>query len=94
MRALMVLAAACGGSALDGPNDLPNGCPSPRSRYKTDVAQQATMDFTPLRHVVAQRQSILTQVCSCRMPPEGEPAPSAPERALLLGWLTCGSPTN
>jgi uncharacterized membrane protein len=109
LLALAFLAAACGSSALNCPNDLPNGCQNPVPSYKTDVApivqthclkchapggQEASIDFTTYQHVFARRQSILTQVFSCRMPPEGEPAPTAAERALLLGWLTCGSPNN
>jgi hypothetical protein len=104
-----LLLAACGGGVADCPNDLPATCPSPMPSYKTDVqpivsnhclkchspgGEEASKDFTTYQNVFLQRGPILTQFYSCRMPPEGEPRPTAQERALLLGWLTCGSPNN
>jgi hypothetical protein len=105
-----LLVAACGGSTpLNCPNDLPASCPSPPPSYRTDVApiisarclgchapgkQEASKDFTTYPNVFSQRQPILTQVFSCRMPPEGEPRPTAQERAQFLAWLVCGAPDN
>jgi len=104
-----LLAAACGGAPFDCPNDLPQSCPSPVPSYKTEVqpiinshclkchspgGQQASIDFTTHQNVFAQKGPILTQTYSCRMPPQGEPRPTPQERALLLGWLVCGSPNN
>jgi len=103
-----LLLAGCGGS-LDCPNDLPATCPTPAPSYVNDVAplisahclkchapggQEASKDFTNYPNVFSQRSAILNQFYSCRMPPEGEPRPTAQERALLLGWLVCGAPNN
>jgi hypothetical protein len=106
----VLLAAACGGgSPVDCPNDLPQVCPSPIPSYKTDVApiiqahclkchapggQEASKDFTTYANVSAQKGPILTQFYSCRMPPEGEPRPTEPDRLTFLSWLLCGSPNN
>ncbi len=109
LLALAMLGAACGGTALNCPNDLPAACPTPAPSYRNEVApiitsrclkchapggQEASKDFTTYANVFAQRQPILTQTYSCRMPPEGEPRPTDPERATLLAWLVCGSPDN
>ena len=106
---LAVLAAACGSTAINCPNDLPPGCPTPVASYRNEVApiitahclkchapggQEASKDFTTYTNVFNQRQAILTQFYSCRMPPEDEPRPTNAERATLLGWLVCGSPNN
>ncbi|MGZ3454192.1 MAG: hypothetical protein ACXVEF_31595 [Polyangiales bacterium] len=44
--------------------------------------------------IFARRTTVLTQVYSCKMPQEGEPALSADERAKLLMWLVCKAPNN
>lgn len=100
---------SCGSSGPPCPNDLPAACPSPTPSYSQQVApiisahclkchapggQEASKDFTTWSGVSFYRQPILTQFYSCRMPPEGEPRPTDQERALLLGWLVCGSPNN
>jgi hypothetical protein len=107
--AVLVVASCGGGSPADCPNDLPMTCPSPVPSYHNDVApimsvrclgchapgkEQASKDFTTYERVFAQRQPILTQLFSCRMPPEGQPRPTAQERAQFLGWLVCGAPDN
>ena len=104
-----VVLAGCGSSGPPCANDLPATCPSPQPSYATDVApiiqahclkchapggQEASKDFTTYQHVFDQRLAILNQFYSCRMPPDGEPRPTSQERALLLGWLVCGSPNN
>ena len=106
---LALLLVACGSSGPPCPNDLPAACPSPVPSYAQDVkpiisahclkchapgGQEASKDFTTYSNVFLQRQPILTQFYSCRMPPEGEPRPTAEERAMLIGWLVCGSPNN
>ena len=37
----------------------------------------------------SQRGNVLFQLSSCRMPPEGEPQPTAAERDLILSWFAC-----
>jgi len=104
-----VLLISCGGSVADCPNDLPAACPSPVPSHATDVkpiitahclkchapgGQGSSKDLTTYANASTQKQAVLTQSYSCRMPPQGEPRPTAGERALLLGWLVCGSPNN
>jgi hypothetical protein len=77
--------------------------------YKNDVApiiqarclkchspggQEAVRDYTTYQGVYFYRQSILTRVHDCTMPPQGESPPDSQERALLFGWLVCGAPNN
>jgi len=106
----LVLLAACGGSeSVSCPNDLPQGCPSPVPSYRDQVAavignrcgschapggQEASLPFTTYPQVFGSRSTILNQVYHCVMPPAGNPAPDAQQRALLLGWLVCGAPDN
>jgi hypothetical protein len=52
------------------------------------------MPFTSYQAVFNSRGLILDQVYHCVMPPAGNPAPDAQERALLLRWLVCGAPNN
>ncbi len=52
------------------------------------------MPFTSYQAVFNSRGLILDQVYHCVMPPAGNPAPDAQERALLFGWLLCGAPNN
>ncbi len=107
--ALILLAGCGGGSGVSCPNDLPNGCPDPAPSYRNQVAgvianrclschspggQEASMPFTSYQAVFNSRGLILDQVYHCVMPPAGNPAPDAQERALLLGWLVCGAPNN
>jgi len=107
--ALILLAGCGGGSGVSCPNDLPNGCPDPAPSYRNQVAgvianrclschspggQEASMPFTSYQAVFNSRGLILDQVYHCVMPPAGNPAPDAQERALLFGWLLCGAPNN
>lgn len=41
--------------------------------------------------LLARRQTLLSRIYACVMPPEGAPALSASERAALLEWLVCGA---
>jgi hypothetical protein len=56
--------------------------------------QEEVLPFTSYQQVFNSRSAILNQVYHCVMPPAGNPAPDAQERALLFGWLVCGAPNN
>jgi hypothetical protein len=91
------------------PNDLPKACPSPQPSYAKDVApiiearctgchapnrQEASILLTDYDHVNKVKSEVLTNLYGCRMPPDGEPAPTEEERQAILGWLVCGAPNN
>jgi hypothetical protein len=40
------------------------------------------------------RQTVLSRIYSCVMPPEEAPPLDAEERSVLLAWLVCGAPDN
>jgi hypothetical protein len=40
------------------------------------------------------RQTVLSRIYSCVMPPDGAPPLRAEERRVLLAWLVCGAPDN
>jgi uncharacterized membrane protein len=103
------LLAACGGSESVNCPNLSTNCPSPAPSYANDVrpilnarcttchspgGQEAVRDFTTYAGVFAQRQPMLTQVYSCRMPPAGNAQPTTQERQTLVAWLVCGAPNN
>ncbi|MGZ3417961.1 MAG: hypothetical protein ACXWUG_16175 [Polyangiales bacterium] len=90
------------------PNDLPAACTTAPS-YASEVApivsahclkchsKGGVEESVPLdgySAIFARRTTVLTQVYSCKMPQEGEPALSADERAKLLMWLVCKAPNN
>lgn len=100
--------AACGGSAPENtcPSDLPATCPDASLRY-SDVeplfatycvrchsagGQAQSRPLATYEDVFAQRSAALNQLYSCKMPLPGEPAPTGPDRARLLGWFVCGAP--
>ena len=105
----VALMAACGGSEpVDCPN-LSTTCPDPKPSYASDVrpiinarcttchspgGQEASRDFTTYGGVFQQRQAVLTQAYSCRMPPAGNAQPTTQERQTLVAWLVCGAPNN
>jgi len=104
-----VLIGACGGSESVNCPNLSTTCPSPQPSYATDVrpilnarcttchspgGKEAVRDLTTYSGVFSQRQAVLTQVYSCRMPPSDAPQPAAQERSVLVGWLVCGAPNN
>jgi len=83
----------------DCPNDLPQSCQADTS-YKTSVApiiqahclkchapgaRKPPRTSPRTRNVSGQKGPILTQFYFCRMPPEGEPRPTEPERLTFLG---------
>jgi len=37
----------------------------------------------------SQMGEVLFRISSCRMPPEGEPQPTAAEREVILSWFAC-----
>jgi cytochrome c5 len=55
---------------------------------------QSPRIFESYEDVFEQRRGMLTQIYSCRMPPEGSPALSSTERRALLQWFVCGAPDN
>jgi cytochrome c5 len=99
-----------GGDAASCPNDLPASCPASPPSYQNDVeailqrrctgchvdgGEGAPVVLTTYGDVHKQRQSVLTQVYSCRMPRSDAPSQlSADERKALLEWLVCGAPNN
>jgi hypothetical protein len=50
--------------------------------------------FETYEGVFAQRQTVLSRVYGCVMPPRDAPALSPEERAVLLEWLVCGAPED
>src|SRR5918911_16984 len=106
--AAVLLAACGGGSEVNCPN-VSQTCPSPAPSFASDVrpiinarcvtchspgGQEAVRDYTTYSGVFAQRQPMLTQVYSCRMPPAGNPQPTTQERQTIISWLVCGAPNN
>jgi hypothetical protein len=50
--------------------------------------------FAERDDVSSARQTVLTRIYSCVMPPEGAAPLTAEERGVLLAWLVCGAPDN
>jgi hypothetical protein len=44
--------------------------------------------------VFRQRQTVLSRIYSCVMPPDEAPALTSSERQALLAWFVCGAPDN
>lgn len=40
------------------------------------------------------RTEVFLQISSCKMPPEGEPRPTAAERTKILSWFACCSASD
>jgi uncharacterized membrane protein len=91
------------------PNDLPASCPTPPPSYTNDVAKvlaarcvkchgkggvEETKPLDTYANVYSRRTTVLTQIYSCAMPPEGEDQLTAEERKTLLSWLVCKAPNN
>jgi cytochrome c5 len=55
---------------------------------------QSTQIFETYDDVFDQKRGMLTQIYSCRMPPEGAVQLSSEERKALLQWFVCGAPDN
>lgn len=50
--------------------------------------------FDEYDDVYSTRQTLLTRVYSCVMPPEGAASLTLVERRALLQWFVCGAPEN
>jgi uncharacterized membrane protein len=50
--------------------------------------------FASYADIFDQRRGMLTQIYSCRMPPEGAVQLMSGERSALLQWFVCGAPDN
>jgi uncharacterized membrane protein len=109
MLAAGLLLAACGGSEQVNCPNLSTVCPSPPPSYANDVrpilnarcttchgpgGQEAVRDLTTYQGVFQQRQAVLTQVYSCRMPPSDAAQPTSQERQTIISWLACNAPNN
>jgi uncharacterized membrane protein len=61
-----------------------NSCHFPGNSQSEDV-------FVDYAGVYAQRQTVLTRIYSCVMPPAAAAPLTSEERATLLEWLVCGA---
>jgi hypothetical protein len=50
--------------------------------------------FEEYDDVYSRRQTVLTRVYSCVMPPEGAASLTPEQRRTLLQWFVCGAPEN
>jgi hypothetical protein len=64
-----------------------NSCHFPGNSQSEDV-------FADYAGVFSRRQTVLTRIYSCVMPPAAAAALTLEERATLLQWLVCGAPDN
>lgn len=55
---------------------------------------QSARVFESYADIFEQRRGMLTQIYSCRMPPEVSVQLTAGERSALLQWFVCGAPDN
>jgi hypothetical protein len=55
---------------------------------------QSRYVFSDHADVYADRQTILTRIYGCVMPPDGAPQLTPDERRVLLEWFVCGAPDN
>ena len=55
---------------------------------------QSRYVFTEHDDLYSERQTVLTRIYACVMPPAGAPSLSPVERQTLLAWLVCGAPDN
>jgi uncharacterized membrane protein len=55
---------------------------------------QSSDVFDDYDDVYSTRQTVLTRVYSCVMPPEGAASLTLAERRTLLQWFVCGAPLN
>lgn len=64
-----------------------NGCHFPGNTQSEDV-------FTEYEDIFDQRQTVLTRIYSCAMPPPGVASLGTSERQTLLRWFVCGAPAD
>jgi hypothetical protein len=103
---LMVGLAACGSDPCPGP---PPTCPQTVPHYQPDVSNAiqanctichfpggtgASWPLTTYDEVYAIRDSVQSQIASCKMPPPGWPPMTPAIREMVLAWLVCGAPNN
>lgn len=50
--------------------------------------------FAEREDLAEARQTVLTRIYGCVMPPEGAQPLGEEERRVLLAWLVCGAPDN
>jgi hypothetical protein len=50
--------------------------------------------FSDYDEVYSARQTVLTRIYGCVMPPDGAPQLTPDERRVLLEWFICGAPDN
>lgn len=62
-------------------------CHYPGNRQSSDV-------FTEYDDVYSERQTVLTRIYACVMPPAAAPALTPDERRTVLSWFVCGAPEN
>lgn len=103
----MAGAASEGLCPSDLPNRA--ACPGATPSYRRDVAPileqrcatchypgntQSGDVFADYDDVYSLRQTVLTRIYGCVMPPDGAPPLTSEQRQILLHWLTCGAPDN
>ena len=91
------------------PDDLPAACPATAPSYKTEVAPLidklclrchspgGVTYYKPLdsyQAVSSRKQSVLSRIYGCAMPPPEVTQPTEAERVTMLTWLVCGAPEN
>jgi hypothetical protein len=55
---------------------------------------QSRYVFADYDDVYRDRQTLLTRIYGCVMPPDGAPQLTPDERRVLLTWFVCGAPDN
>jgi uncharacterized membrane protein len=103
----MAGAAGDGACPSDLPSDA--ACASEVPSYAREVAPmieqrcatchyrgntQSEDVFAEYGDVYSSRQTVLTRIYSCVMPPEGAPPLTPEERRAVLQWFVCGAPEN
>lgn len=51
-------------------------------------------DFSKLATLLEQKNSVMSEVSKCAMPPKSAPALEAKEADTLMRWIACGAPQN
>ena len=103
------MVGAAGDSACPSDLPSNTACASELPSYERDVAPiieqrcatchypgntQSGDVFEGYDDVYSKRQTVLTRVYSCVMPPEGAASLTQGERRTLLQWFVCGAPQD
>jgi uncharacterized membrane protein len=103
------MAGAAGASACPSDLPSNTACASGLPSYEREVAPiieqrcatchypgntQSEDVFADYDDVYSIRQTVLTRVYSCAMPPDTAPSLTLEERRALLRWFVCGAPDN